>query len=200
MLPGYQLIYLRGIKGWILDSVGAKSTCMCSAMPTGDGTRDQLHAMWYVVFAGGGPLPSQSRLQTTVATSGMESELMALYGSMQELVWLRGVMKELGLPILEPTPSFLDSQSAQDLAMNPVFHKRSKHIAIKYHWVRHHIVGGIFGTARLVRVDTLEMTADIFTTALSGLSFVTHRDTTSGTKRSRSSVVESRQPKKVRKR
>ena len=84
--------------------------------------------------------------------------------------------------------------------MNPVFHKRSKHIAIKYHWIRQHIIGGIFGTARLVHVGTLEMTADIFTKALIGLSFDTNRDTTSRTKRFRSSVVESRQPKKVRKR
>jgi hypothetical protein len=65
----------------------------------------------YVVFAGGGPIAWQSRLQTTVATSSMESEYMALYGGMQELVWLRGVSKELRLPILEPTRFFLDSQS-----------------------------------------------------------------------------------------
>jgi hypothetical protein len=153
-----------------------------------------------VVFAGGGPIAWQSRLQTTVATSSMESEYMALYAGMQELVWLRGVMKELQLPLLEPTSFFLDSQSAEDLAMNPVFHKRSKHIAIKYHWVRQHVVGGIFGTARLVHVNTHEMSADIFTKALTGPAFVTHRDTTSGTKRSMSSVVESRQPKKGRKR
>ena len=89
----------------------------------------------YVVFAGGGLKAWQSRLQTTVATSSMEFEYMLLYAGMQELVWLRGVIKELRLPSHEPTSSVLDSQSAEDLAMNPVFHKRSKHIAIKYHWV-----------------------------------------------------------------
>ena len=42
----------------------------------------------------------------------------------------------------------LDSQSAQDLAVNPVFHKRSKHIAIKFHWVREHVnPDGEYGTA-----------------------------------------------------
>jgi hypothetical protein len=153
----------------------------------------------YVVFAGGGPIAWQSKLQTTVATSSMESEYMALYGGMQEIVWLRGVLEELGLPMFEPTPFFLDSQSAQDLAMNPVFHKRSKHVAIKYHWVRQHVIGGIFGTCRLCHVCTDDMSADIFTKALSGPKFNTHRDTVSGTKRSSSSVVESRQPKKARK-
>jgi hypothetical protein len=150
----------------------------------------------YVVFAGGGPIAWQSKLQTTVATSSMESEYMALYAGMQELVWLRGVMKELRMPITEPTPFCIDSQSAQDLALNPVFHKRSKHIAIKYHWIRQHVVGGKFGTARLIHVCTGDMSADIFTKALSGPVFIKHRETLSGSKRSLSSVVESRQPKR----
>ena len=36
-----------------------------------------------------------------------------MYAGMQELVWLRGVLKEVGLPCCEPTPFFLDSQSAE---------------------------------------------------------------------------------------
>lgn len=150
----------------------------------------------YVVFAGGGPIAWQSKLQTTVATSSMESEYMALYAGMQEIVWLRGVLEELRLHLDKPTPYFIDSQSAQDLAMNPVFHKRSKHIAIKYHWVRQHVVGGIFGTAELIHVGTDDMTADIFTKALTGATFNTHEQTLSGNKRSVSSVVEDSQPKK----
>ena len=93
----------------------------------------------FVVFAAGGPLSWQSKLQPTVATSSMQSEYQAMYGGMQEIVWLRGVLAEVGLPLCEPTPFFLDSQSAEDLAINPVYHKRSKHIEIKYHWVREHV-------------------------------------------------------------
>ena len=44
-----------------------------------------------------------------------------------------GVLSEISLPLCEPTPFFLDSQSAEDLAINPVYHKRSKPIEIKYH-------------------------------------------------------------------
>ena len=66
---------------------------------------------------------------------GNQKELLILksrpYAGMQELVWLRGVLDELGLRLREPTPFFLDSKSARDLALNPVFHKRSKHIEIK---------------------------------------------------------------------
>ena len=55
--------------------------------------------------------------------------------------------------INEPTPFFLDSQSAEDLALNPVYHKRSKHIEIKYHWVREHVdPDGMLKTAKLIHV------------------------------------------------
>ncbi len=48
-------------------------------------------------------------------------------------------MYELGLEQEEPTRVYMDSQSAIDLANNPVHYKRSKHIAIKYHWLRQKI-------------------------------------------------------------
>ena len=103
---------------------------------------------------------------------------------MQEIVWLRFRM-------CEPTPFFLDSQSAEDLALNRVFHKRSKHVAIKYHWVREHVdPDGEFQTARLIHVRTGDQTADIFTKALTGLTFLTHRSRSLGTDRKTSTEVD----------
>ena len=64
----------------------------------------------------------------------MQAEHQAIYAGMQEVVSLRGVMADL-----EPTPFFLNSQSAEDRAPNPVYHKRSKHIEVKYHWVQEHV-------------------------------------------------------------
>ena len=80
----------------------------------------------YIVFLCAGAIAWQSKLQTTVATSSMESEYMAEYAAMQELVWLRGVFKELGLLVAKPTPFFMNSLSAKDLSENLVyqnFHK-----------------------------------------------------------------------------
>ena len=129
----------------------------------------------FIVFAAGGPISWQSKLQPTVATSSMQSEYQALYAGMQEIVWLRGVLAELKLPMSEPTPFFLDSQSAQDRATNPVYHKRSKHIEIKYHWVREHVdPDGEFKTAELHHVSTLNMSADIYTKSLVGPLFIGH--------------------------
>ena len=84
--------------------------------------------------------------------------------------------------------------------MNPVFHKRSKHIEIKYHWIRQHVTGSQFGTARLIHVGTGDMTADIFTKALVGEPFNKHREALTGLKRKCARDVEDSQVKKSRKR
>ena len=144
----------------------------------------------YVVFGAGGPIAWQSKLQTTVSTSSMQSEYQAMYAGMQELVWLRGVMAELSLPCVEPTPFFLDSQSAEDLALNPVYHKRSKHIEIKYHWVREHVnPDGPYRTAQLVHVRSADQSADLYTKALVGSMLETHRTRNLGEKRKSSNDV-----------
>ena len=140
----------------------------------------------YIIFAAGGPISWQSKLQPTVATSSLESEYMAMYAGLQELVWIRGVLKELKQPIDEPTPFLVDSKSAKDLAENPVYHKRSKHIDIKYHWIREHVNQGKFNTAKIYHCKTQAMAADIFTKSLTGSLFFQHAETITG-KRIRSS-------------
>ena len=154
----------------------------------------------YVVFAAGGPIAWQSKLQTTVATSSMESEYMAMYAALQELVWLRGVLEELGLPIGVPTPLFIDNQSAQDLAMNPVAHKRSKHIAIKYHWIREHVGEDGFRTAECFHVATGDQSADIFTKALTGILFQQHDASVRGKRPRSSEDVIAKAPRRVKRR
>ena len=57
----------------------------------------------------------------------------------------------------------MDGKGAIDLAQNPVSHKRSKHILIKYHWIREQVGGNII---KLNHVPTAEMTADMMTKAL----------------------------------
>ena len=57
-----------------------------------------------------------------------------------------------------------DSQSAMALARNPTHHKRSKHIDIKYHWLREHTYES--GTVGLEHCKTENMVADVMTKAL----------------------------------
>ena len=85
---------------------------------------------------------------------------MAAYVAIQEIVWIRGVMTELGIKDLElsrstsPTILIMDSNSAIDLAQNPVHHKRSNHIRIKYHWIREQVGGKVVKLNHIPTVDT----------------------------------------------
>ena len=76
----------------------------------------------------GGPIAWQSKLQSTVAVSTTEAEYMAAFGAIQELIWTKGVLSEIGFDYVDPMILHMDSQSAMALAKNPTHHKRSKHI------------------------------------------------------------------------
>ena len=131
----------------------------------------------------GGPIAWQSELQVVVATSSLESEYMAMYAGIQELLWVRGLIRELTLfeaLVDGPTPFLVDNKSAIDLANNPVYHKRSKHIDIKYHWLRQHVAREELNTVRLHHCTTLEMVADLFTKSLSGALLLKHSETVAG--------------------
>ena len=127
----------------------------------------------HVVYMGNGPISWQSKLQTVVATSSMEAEYMGAYYAVQDCCWIKGVMNELGFNSNDPTPFYLDSKSAIDLAKNPIYHKRSKHIHIKYHWLRQKVEDK---TVTLNHIKTDKMIADIFTKPLAYAEFAKYRD------------------------
>jgi hypothetical protein len=132
----------------------------------------------YVVYAAGGPIAWQSKLQTTIAVSTMEAEYMAAFGAIQELIWTKGVLDELGFIYVGPMILHMDSMSAIALAKNPTHHKRSKHIDIKYHWLREHTYES--ETVELVHCATGDMVADVMTKALDGPLHEKHAMNASG--------------------
>jgi hypothetical protein len=73
----------------------------------------------YVIYAAGGPIAWQSKLQTTVAVSTMEAEYMAAFGAIQELIWLKGVLRELGILIVDPIKLNMDAKSAIAFSEEP---------------------------------------------------------------------------------
>jgi hypothetical protein len=84
----------------------------------------------------GGPISWMSKLQSIVATSSMEAEYVSAYPIVQEVTLIRAVLHCLELTRDKPTTLLIDNKSAIDLAHNPVYHQRSKHIDIKYHWLQ----------------------------------------------------------------
>ena len=98
---------------------------------------------------------------------------MAAFFAVQEVVWLKGVLSEMDLDYGQPVPLLIDNQSAIRLAKNPMYHKRSKHIEIKWHWLREKV--GELNVVELVYVRSTDNTADIFTKALGVELHTTHK-------------------------
>ena len=77
-----------------------------------------------------------SRKQSSIAQSTAEAEYIAASAASREAVWLRKLLSDLFGTELEPTIIHCDNQSCIKLTENPVFHDRSKHIEMRYHYIR----------------------------------------------------------------
>ena len=110
----------------------------------------------------GGAVSWQSRLQKCVALSTTEAEYIAVTEACKELLWMKKFMHELGVN-QERYVLFCDSQSAIHLSKNPTFHSRSKHIELRYHWIRDVLENKIL---ILEKVHTNENGSDMMTKVL----------------------------------
>ncbi|KAF3634692.1 putative phosphatidylserine synthase 2-like [Capsicum annuum] len=89
----------------------------------------------YLVTFAGGVVSCQSRLQKCVALSTKEAELIAAVEAYKEFLWMKRFLGELGCA-QERYVLYCDSQSAIHPGKNSTFHGRSKHIDVRYHWIR----------------------------------------------------------------
>ncbi|GAA0187040.1 hypothetical protein LIER_34328 [Lithospermum erythrorhizon] len=83
----------------------------------------------------GGAISWQSKLQRCVALSTTEAEYIAITECCKELLWLKRFFEEIGIDQKRFT-ILCDSQSAIHLSKNPSLHSKSKHIQVRYHWIR----------------------------------------------------------------
>jgi ribonuclease HI len=89
----------------------------------------------YVFTVGGCAVSWKAVLQPVVALSTNEAEYMAIAEACKELIWLKGLYAELW-GVYSCINLFSDSQSAIYLTKDQMFHVRTKHIEIKYHYCR----------------------------------------------------------------
>ena len=95
-----------------------------------------------------------------MARSSTEVEYRALADTTSELLWLRWLLKDLGMSTSSATSLYCDNQSAIHIAHNDVFHERTKHLEIDCHFIRYHL---IHGALKLISVSSTDKLADIFT-------------------------------------
>ena len=121
----------------------------------------------YVFTLGRGSISWRSILQSTIALSTMEAEYIIVTEAVKEVIWLRGLLSDLRV-IQKNIEVFCDNQSAIFLAKNPTYHARTKHIDVKYHYVREVIKGS---DVLLKKMDTKDNPSDILTNVIFGVKF-----------------------------
>ncbi|PKI36765.1 hypothetical protein CRG98_042842 [Punica granatum] len=117
----------------------------------------------FCAFLGANCISWGVKRQPTVARSTAEAEYRALAVAAAELTWISYILRDLG--VFQPRPSllFTDNISALHLTLNPIFHARTKHVEIDYHFVREKVALRSIVTQF---VPTTLQVADIFTKPL----------------------------------
>ncbi|UYV68045.1 hypothetical protein LAZ67_5002898 [Cordylochernes scorpioides] len=90
----------------------------------------------YAFMMNGGTVSWASQRQPIIALSTTESEYIAACSAAKELIWIRRLLQGIGCDITKETELYIDNQAAIKLVENPVFHKRTKHIDVRYHFIR----------------------------------------------------------------
>jgi hypothetical protein len=155
--------YLMGTKNLQL-TYGGDERGLVGYVDADGASQDHRRAIsGYVFMVDGGAVSWSSKKQELVTLSTTEAEYVAATHAAKEAVWIRRLLTELFHSIDTPTTLFSDSQSAIALAHDGHYHARTKHIDIRYHFIRYIIEAG---TIKLVYCPTNDMTADTLTKAL----------------------------------
>ncbi|KAJ9553163.1 hypothetical protein OSB04_017208 [Centaurea solstitialis] len=112
-------------------------------------------------FLGGRLVSWQCKKQTTVSQSTTEAEYIVASQCCSQVLWIQNQMQDYGLSFLQ-TPIYIDNNSALSIVNNPVKHSKTKHIEIKYHFIRDCNEKKII---QVLKVHTDDQYADVFTKA-----------------------------------
>ncbi|GJR64392.1 retrovirus-related pol polyprotein from transposon RE1 [Tanacetum coccineum] len=128
----------------------------------------------YCIFLGHSLVSWKTKKQATVSRSFTEAEYRSMTTTTCELIWLTYLLKDLHIPVKVLIKFFCDNKVAQQIAANPCYHDRTKHLDIECHFTRDKVQKGFLQTAY---IPTHLQLADIMTKALHGPqhSFLSHK-------------------------
>ena len=104
-----------------------------------------------------------SKKQSSVSLSTAEAEYIAAAACCTQILWMKQNLQDLQVTYDEPIPILCDNTSAISISKNPVMHSKTKHIPIKYHFLREQVTEKHI---KLEYIETKEQIADIFTKPL----------------------------------
>lgn len=162
------LRYIKGTKSYALvfRKAGTCVQAFCDADWASDRT-DRKSFSGYVFTLAGAAISWSSRKQRCTALSTVEAEYVAMCQAAKEALWLQQFLGELSASEFAQKPQVLkvDNQGAIALAKNQVTSERSKHIDLKYFFLRENIEEG---RLQLKYVESSTNSADLFTKPLNG--------------------------------
>jgi len=155
--------YLAGTRDWKLV-YGSNSKGLEGFTDADSASQEHRHAIsGYAFLIDGGAVSWSSKKQELVTLSTAEAEYVAATHAAKEALWLRRFIGEVFQPLTNPVTLYSDSQSAIALTRDGSYHARTKHIDIRYHFIRFVVQNG---SIKLVYCPTDSMTADTLTKAL----------------------------------
>ncbi|KAM9913599.1 hypothetical protein OXX69_001437 [Metschnikowia pulcherrima] len=163
------LRYLKGTKSLGLVYIHGTNidlTCYCDADFASDIETNSRSITGSIIMFGNSPVCWKSKLQTMVALSTVNAELVALCHMTSETLWMSNLLKELGLD--SKCKVLCDNQGAIKTVKNGSVLDGTKHIRVKAHFIKEQLDQGLFN---LDYVNTSDNVADIFTKALPYPSF-----------------------------
>ena len=147
------------------DSESGKRIILGYADADWGGCQDTRRSTTGYLFKTFGGLTSwRARRQPTVSLSTAEAEYMSSADAAKQASWLRLLLEDLGFPQSDPITLYNDNMGAILLSQNPVHHDRSKHISLRYHYLREQVGDK---SIELVHVPSQQNQADMFTKSLS---------------------------------
>ena len=118
----------------------------------------------WIFTLGGGPVAWKSKKQEVITLSSSEAEYRALTSTVQEAMWLRDLLAELGWKVGKPTPIYCDNEAAVRIAKDPVNRSKTKHAALSFLFVRQQQK---LGTVKIIPIGTKQQAADYLTKGVS---------------------------------
>ncbi len=112
---------------------------------------------------GSGVVSGSNKKQPTVALSSTEAECIGATVAACELIWLQKLLSYLGQSLDAPVVIYCDNISSILIANNLVYHARTKHIEVHYHFIREKVIAK---EINLIHVSIEDQVVDIFTKAL----------------------------------
>jgi len=133
--PDYKLVYHCGVSGGdsILRYMDAN---------WGSYINDPKSTSGYVFTLSGGAISWSSKKQSAVTLSSTKAEYITGTHAAKEAIWLGQLFTGLQQPSSFPIPLHINNQSTIAIAKNPKFHNHTKHINIRYHFLRHMVKSG----------------------------------------------------------